>query len=78
MCLHIYALLQSRPRSLKKTDFALRFSRKVYFGIVSQSVKANTAPSLLDRAAEQGWRGLGRLLWEGGQWVGGGQAEACR
>lgn len=78
MCLHIYALLQSRPRSLKRTDFALRFSRKAYFRIVSQSVKANTPSSLLDRAAEQGWRGLGRLLWAGGQRLGGGQAEACR
>lgn len=58
-------LLQGRFRSLKMTGFSFHFSSKVYFRIISQPVKANATSSLLDRAAEQGWRGLGRLLGVG-------------
>lgn len=47
------------------TGFSFHFSSKVYFRVISQPVKANAASSLLDRAAEQGWRGLGRLLGAG-------------
>lgn len=41
------------------TGFSFHFSSNI-FRIRSQSIKA--ASSLLDRAAEQGWRGLGSLL----------------
>lgn len=58
-------LLQGRSRILKITGFSFHFSSKVYFRNISQPVEANAASSLLDRAAEQGWRGLGRLLGAG-------------
>lgn len=43
------------------TAFSFHFSSNEYFRVHTPlSIKAE--PSLLERAAEQGWKGLGRLL----------------